>query len=766
MRCLFILFLVVLLRPDCGNAQPPDLCTVLWPEPAEDCFNTCVACNFTALPGNTGGYGAGFVPQFCSNIQNDQWYAFVAGIPEMEITITPSNCFNGAGIQAALYEECDGMFISCDPGCMTCANDPVEMQLTNLIPGKTYYLMIDGYSGDVCDFILNVFPPSAAVAPPVGSMSNNINGPAATCNGAGNTYTIPVVSGAGYYTWSSNSPATLFNGQPGPATFAAPGGNVVDVVFGSNAGAVAISVQASNACNTGQTRTRVIQINGGITLSQDTTVTTEELPFTLPWGALAQTPGLYSFQVSGGGNSCDSLIDLTLHVEQAQALVTVYTDTNENGIRDAGEPSVAETPVRFGNVVRKTNVAGQIFGYGMTAGDTISLILPGMTLSNPLFAVFNPAVFEYAFGVPPFSFCDIEVDVTANSVFRTGFHTTITATVKNNSNTDFQNVPVAVVMSHITVLLSALPSGYIKSGDTLNWVISSLPAQSTSQFIIKVITNAGFSLGTPIVFTASVPVQSCETYVSNNISILNQPLVGSYDPNDKTVSPAWILPEQWDDRPRLTYTIRFQNTGNYPAETVVLIDTLSEMLNPATFKMISSSHPCEWVIRNSGRILEVKFSDIMLPDSVSNEPESHGFFKFSIRPAGELSIGQSLENDCDIYFDFNPPIRTNSASSTAVFFVPDHLPVASHTTENFSIRPNPAFAEIKCSWEVPLSDPGSLWIINANGLPVLHKVVKSGATFASADLAQMAPGTYIVRLEAPGVLNVRSFSVVRSIMRE
>ncbi len=79
----------------------------------------------------------------------------------------------------------------------------------------------------------------------------------------------------------------------------------------------------------------------------------------------------------------------------------------------------------------------------------------------------------------------------------------------------------------------------------------------------------------------------------------------SFDPNDKLVNP--VFPNNYalmgED---LVYTIRFQNTGNAEAYDVIIRDTLDENLDPATFKVISSSH--EEVLSTS--LAEGKYLDI------------------------------------------------------------------------------------------------------------------------------------------------------------
>jgi hypothetical protein len=125
------------------------------------------------------------------------------------------------------------------------------------------------------------------------------------------------------------------------------------------------------------------------------------------------------------------------------------------------------------------------------------------------------------------------------------------------------------------------------------------------------------------------------------------------------VSPDLFSPVLLDSI-ELRYVIRFQNTGNFPADQVLLLDTLSESLDLATLKVIATSHPCTWRLR-SERILEFLFANIALPDSISDEPASHGFAAFTIQPRRDLAQGDSIHNRAAIYFDFNAPVITNQA---------------------------------------------------------------------------------------------------------
>ncbi|MBI1266746.1 MAG: hypothetical protein GC193_04845 [Cryomorphaceae bacterium] len=147
----------------------------------------------------------------------------------------------------------------------------------------------------------------------------------------------------------------------------------------------------------------------------------------------------------------------------------------------------------------------------------------------------------------------------------------------------------------------------------------------------------------------------------------------SYDPNDITVTPSgWEEPKYVDPEETLEYRIRFQNTGNYQAFNVVVRDTISEHLDLSTFDLKAYSHNVEPVINLDTREIAFYFNDINLPYEECCELESHGFIVYDIQPYADLAHNTVIENTAYIYFDFNDPIITNTASSS-IYVCPENL---------------------------------------------------------------------------------------------
>ncbi len=241
-RFLIYIITCLLFFAKTANAQLPAACNGT--ASAIACDITCISCNFNGFSGSTEGYPSGVAPEFCGTVENVQWLGFIAGATTAKFIITPSNCVNGNGVQVALYNDCTLPPLACDKGEMGGDNLPVSIEVPMTV-GDNYYLLVDGYAGDQCQFTVTVDPPSAVFEPPLG-VAQIVTGPAQLCPNVTAEYQVQPVSGASAYIWTG-PPGTLFDSMPSPATILAIDGLSVDVTIGTVGGQ--ICVQAANACS-------------------------------------------------------------------------------------------------------------------------------------------------------------------------------------------------------------------------------------------------------------------------------------------------------------------------------------------------------------------------------------------------------------------------------------------------------------------------------------------------------------------------------------
>ena len=245
-------------------------------------------------------------------------------------------------------------------------------------------------------------------------------------------------------------------------------------------------------------------------------------------------------------------------------------------------------------------------------------------------------------------------------------------TLYSNIGLTSQNVVIRFFYDSLLVFNSCTQGGvHFPTQHKIEWTINNLAPGSYWNWLTKpeayftVPANASTSSQLCSYFEITPIAGDCNP--SNNILSICEPITGSRDPNSKSVIPAGqgasgnILTSD----SLLFYTIHFQNTGNDTAFTVIVSDTLSQFLDPATIVPGAASHPYTFDLSGQG-ILTFRFDHILLPDSNVNEPASNGYFNYTIRQKQNNPIGSVIENKAYIYFDFNEAVITNTVVNTIV----------------------------------------------------------------------------------------------------
>lgn len=158
------LTIIIIIFAQFSWAQPCNL-----PPAINDPCLAPILCNDTQLDQYCGGTDA--IPAimspapFCGAPNNNEFLAFIAGSEYLsfQINVDLISCTgtpDGSGLQAEIYAA-----TSCDTGstytsvsnCFSSNNAPTGiLTCLNLEIGHKYYIMIDGWSGDVCDYSIDL----------------------------------------------------------------------------------------------------------------------------------------------------------------------------------------------------------------------------------------------------------------------------------------------------------------------------------------------------------------------------------------------------------------------------------------------------------------------------------------------------------------------------------------------------------------------------------------------------------------------------------
>lgn len=208
------------------------------------------------------------------------------------------------------------------------------------------------------------------------------------------------------------------------------------------------------------------------------------------------------------------------------------------------------------------------------------------------------------------------------------------------------------------------------------------------------------------------------------------------DPNEMTVSPEGYFKNDQE----LVYEIRFQNVGNTMATTVTVEDRLPNGLDLNTLEIGLASHPYRFELV-SGNKLVWTFENINLPDSLTDEVESHGYITFKIKPKKQLTDGMILENNAYIFFDNMVPIRTNT-----VVNITGREPYKNAMANQVLIFPNPMIDQSTIQIVPDRVDEIkiiSLFVSDLSGKKLIEKTINPVEKFIF-EKGELAPGFYIL----------------------
>jgi len=451
-----------------------------------------------------------------------------------------------------------------------------------------------------------------------------------------------------------------------------------------------------------------------------------------------------------------------------------FLDNNLNGNKDANEPIFIN-----GSYLYEVNNSGNIFsGYSNTGSfkifdnDPSNLYDLNFTINQGLEPYFSSTISYSNINIPEGSgsqifyfpvtplqpYQDLEVQLTLNGAPpRPGFTYSNYIRYKNNSPETIVAGNINFVKDEHFSIISISQSGTTNTANGFSYDFSNLAPNEERQFEVAMLVPTIPTVNLGQVLTNSVTITPLvnDAFPANNSDSLSQIVVGSYDPNDKTEAHGGkIAMDTFTENDFLTYTIQFENTGTASAEFIRVEDLLDASLNPESVAMLNASHP--YNMRRMGNKLIWNFYNVNLPPTSTNPTQSHGFIQFKIKPTAGYAVGTMIPNAADIYFDYNPPIVTDTFQTEFV----ETLATTSFDANGFYMYPNPA----KSFVNLGLKDTTES-IANINVYNVLGKSVRTisdiDATQMNFDVSTLTKGIYFVEITTKNQLKITKKLVIQ-----
>lgn len=238
----------------------------------------------------------------------------------------------------------------------------------------------------------------------------------------------------------------------------------------------------------------------------------------------------------------------------------------------------------------------------------------------------------------------------------------------------YENVGTTQLSGQVTLLfdenrqdfVEATPVPTNTTAGLITWDYGDLnPFESRT---IKVVLNnfppPNNEIGDELPLRAQVYPIADDAQPGDNTSEIKQIVVGAFDPNDKNVMQGSEISEAQVGT-YLDYVVRFQNTGNINATTVIIEDLLDANLQWASIRPLSASHLYRAEIKNGNEVSFI-FENIDLPPEMTDPEGSQGYIAFQVRTDDSLLVGDEVNNTASIFFDFNPAIVTNTVNTVVV----------------------------------------------------------------------------------------------------
>ena len=435
----------------------------------------------------------------------------------------------------------------------------------------------------------------------------------------------------------------------------------------------------------------------------------------------------------------------------AQLKASCFLDENENGVLDPGEPGLRNQKITLfpDDIASWTNSEGKI---------SYQLDLGAYTLNSFPDPIWYPVsstqadiditdlttTISHDFAVKPAGVLHVAEPSISSAPTRCGFTVPFWLYVTNAGNQAVSGGRVSLELNDLVIFKNASPLPDSISGSTLFWKFEDLdPTYSKKIFLSLEMPDYNFS-GQELSFHSTAYLYDGSTLVPSE-SYTYTPLVScAWDPNDKLTSPDYPGDQNYTlFGETLEYTVRFQNTGNDTAFTVRIGDQLDPNLDRESFRFVAASHPVDISMDENG-LLQFLFQNIMLPDSNTNEPRSHGFVKFRIDHLDDLPENTILSNSAGIFFDYNPPVLTNTVTNILVSQLPvgaDDLTIS--PDPEFEVWPSPSDGTVRIWFSFQEKESWKIAIFDIRGNQVaFFESPENGSTSASLEIRDIPSGVY------------------------
>ncbi len=444
-----------------------------------------VAGTYAYAPSNTpsggqfglaGPWGVGqpkiTSPFYDVQINNNSWIKFTAASTTASFKVAVGNCWVGGFPSGGLQMQ----IFSASSAC--CGFAPVSdfrensstftLNATSLAVGNSYYLMIDGYAGDICNYTITAL---------TGVSFPNITGITPICQGGSTTLYGP--AGASSYTWF-------------------PGGATTSSITVSPGTTITYTCIASGVCGFKQTLTKQVIVN--------------PLPSVLiNSGSAVATCGTQTTTLSGSGASTytwnTGVNTTTINVTPSSNTSYTLTGTSSFGCINSTVTTVTVNPVPTTTISASSNTICSGSSATLTASGASNYLWTSPSSTNAVITVTPSSATVYT--------------VTGTNTF--GCTKTATINVGVNGLPTINSTSITICAGKTGIVTASGGASYVWSNSATTFTTAVSPSTTTNYTVVGTAANSCTNSAIAQVSVNALPVVSVNSgsVCSNVTSTLN-----------------------------------------------------------------------------------------------------------------------------------------------------------------------------------------------------------------------------------------------------
>lgn len=386
-----------------------------------------------------------------------------------------------------------------------------------------------------------------------------------------------------------------------------------------------------------------------------------------------------------------------------------------------------------------TNVSGEYTFYTQSGDFTVTPVFEEdwftVTSAEVNFPVVDGSVSVQNFCIEPNGdHANVEVTMVPIVPARPGFDAVYKISYKNTGNQVSSGTVTCNWDYQLLNPLSVDPVPDTIDLGTYSWDYSDLQPFENREILMTLLVNGptdipAVNIDDVLPFTATIE-DGEDINPDDNEYILNQIVVGSYDPNNIVCIEGGEVPVE-EVGEYLHYVVNFENTGTFNAEIITITHVLNEdYFDINSIQVLNSSHDVKAKV--NGNVVRFVFESINLGVA------DHGNILFKLKSKANLQAGDHVINQASIVFDYNTPIITNQAVTEFA----EVLGIGEFIQDNsVKVYPNPVTDVINIAGNVNIQ---SISLYDIQGRLLQTMIVNDTTT--TLDVSSRAKGVYFLKI--------------------